>query len=323
MYIKGISKWKVSLLAMLLVLALAFSGCGAGRDEASDLSEAATSNDSAQRVEAKADGVFSKDGNNSGQYGKSTSENNEVQNPLIGRKIIKSSNISIETTDFDYTVNEIKKRTDYIGGYIESSNSTGKRINYKGNNENRQASFRLRIPESVFEKFISDVGDLGNIINDRNSGQDITDQYFDTEARLKTLRIQEERILDILRKAERIQDILELERELSDIRYRIENYTGTIRKWDNLVAFSTLEIVVYEVQEIKEIKPTPITFGEKIKNGFKSSVEALEEIGKGLVIFIVSLIPFLVIIIPVVFLILYIIRRNKGNKDTKNDEDSQ
>lgn len=323
MYIKGISKWKVSLLAMLLVLALAFSGCSAGRDEASDVSEAATSNDSAQRVEAKADGVFSKDGNNSGQYGKSTSENNEVQNPLIGRKIIKSSNISIETTDFDYTVNEIKKRTDYIGGYIESSNSTGKRINYKGNNENRQASFRLRIPESVFEKFISDVGDLGNIINDRNSGQDITDQYFDTEARLKTLRIQEERILDILRKAERIQDILELERELSDIRYRIENYTGTIRKWDNLVAFSTLEIVVYEVQEIKEIKPTPITFGEKIKNGFKSSVEALEEIGKGLVIFIVSLIPFLVIIIPVVFLILYIIRRNKGNKDTKNDEDSQ
>ena len=83
------------------------------------------------------------------------------------------------------------------------------------------------------------------------------------EARLKSLKLQEERLLTILSKAELLQDIIELERELSNVRYEIENYTGTLKKWDNLIEYSKVTIDVYEVHEIKEEEPIPITSTRK------------------------------------------------------------
>ena len=110
----------------------------------------------------------------------------------------------------------------------------------------------MRIPRKSFDQFISGLGDVGSVINQQITGEDITGQYLDVEARLKSLKLQEERLLTILSKAELLQDIIELERELSNVRYEIEHYTGTLKKWDNLIDYSKVTIDVYEVHEIKE-----------------------------------------------------------------------
>ncbi|WP_202710200.1 DUF4349 domain-containing protein [Sporosalibacterium faouarense] len=325
MCLKLISRHKIILLILVITIVLSVVGCSSGGREDSSTDNYDKSSDydrGATESNDEANGGFNDSEQSESDYGNDSNQSAEESNTLQNRKIIKSANISIETKTFDNTVDEIARRTDIVGGYIERSNVTGKRITSTGNSENRQASFRLRIPQDEFANFILDFGNLGNIINNRTDGQDITNQYFDTEARLKTLEIQEDRLLEILKKAEKVEDIIDLERELSDIRYKIENLTGTIKKWDNLVSYSTIDVTVYEVQEVIEVKETPVTFGEKIKDGFNNSVEALVDILKGLVIFIISIIPFLIVIIPIGLICLYIFKKRK-DLENKNKEDDK
>lgn len=309
-----IFKSKNYLFALLLVFLLIFTSCSSQKSEQyyapnAEMPKTQKSVGFTNGSEAKTDSRENLDNNLEG-YEK--------------RKIIKTANVGIETKEFDVTVEGIISKTKSIGGYIESSNIDGKRINQSGKINNRNAYFKLRIPENKFEEFLTEINTLGNVVFSSTNGEDITSQYFDTEAHLKSLLIQEERLLEILKKAEEVKDIIELERELSKIRYEIEKLTGTIKKWDNLVSFATLNIEVYEVHEITKSKEPAINLGEKIRDSFNKSVELVINIFKGLLIFVASIIPFSIILIPLGLLIYYIYKRHtlsqKENSEIKQDK---
>ncbi len=233
----------------------------------------------------------------------------------MGVKIIKSGYVGIETLEFEETTNAIIRRVQAQGGFIASSNIQGVSRQEKANAPMRRASFKVRIPSRIFEQFLTDIGDLGNVTRRENYGEDISARYYDTEARVKTLTVQEDRLVTILGQAEKLQDILELERELSRVRYEIENLTGTLKKWDNLVEYSTLDIDVYEVQEIKIIEPEPVTIWDKITSGFRTSLRSVAKILEFMVIFFISAVPFLIlfgIIGMVVYAFVKIILKKKG-----------
>jgi len=264
-----------------------------------------------------------------GNAGFGASENSEAElagdyrseQSQTARKIIRTANVELETKEFDKTINIITEKTNYLGGYIESSSISGGRPVNKEDFRNRVASFKLRIPEKSFEQILLDFNDIGNVINVRRGGDDITSQYFDTEARLKSLTIQEERLLEILKKADTIKDIIELERELSNVRYQIESYTGTLRKWDNLVSFSTIDVIVYEVRELKE--PEPITLGDRIVNGFAKSIKGIVNLGKELLVALAVLLPIIVVLSIVGLVAYYIIKKVykiRSNKTKKDEE---
>ncbi len=122
--------------------------------------------------------------------------------------------------------------------------------------------------------------------------------------------------MDILGKATKIEDIITLEERLSEIRYDIESYSGSIRKWDNLVEFTTIELAIREVQEVSV--PAPETTVSRATESFTDSTEAVIDIVKGLVVFIFGFIPFLVILVPVGLLIRYFMKKKKhASKNTK------
>ncbi len=98
-----------------------------------------------------------------------------------------------------------------------------------------------------------------------------------------------------------------MEERLSEIRYDIESYSGSIRKWDNLVEFTTIELAIREVQEVSV--PAPETTVSRATESFTDSTEAVIDIVKGLVVFIFGFIPFLVILVPVGLLIRYFMKK--------------
>ncbi|MDN5276165.1 MAG: hypothetical protein PWR01_130 [Clostridiales bacterium] len=242
------------------------------------------------------------------------------------RKIIRSAYLSMETTEFDRTVNEIIGRVNVYLGYIESSEIQGKPT-YQGQVSNRRAHFEIRVPSKSFDSFIGDMVELGNVTSRQIRGEDITGQYLDVEARLKSLKLQEERLLTLLSKAEKLQDIIELERELSRVRYEIENYTGTLKQWDNMVQYSRVSVDVYEVREIKKEEPEPITWGDRIINGFIKSWESIGKLFADLVVFLVSAVPYLVVLAAVAWMLWSIVirpavaARLKSGKKIENSED--
>ena len=80
-------------------------------------------------------------------------------------KIIYSSNVQVETTDFEGTLAKLDKMVADFGGWVESSSVSGS--NYadrsRGSVSRRSASFTLRIPSERFQELMSSLSDLGNV----------------------------------------------------------------------------------------------------------------------------------------------------------------
>lgn len=309
---RTINKYLLYLLFVIITLSLSLAGCGnkksaSGSNSISNIKKDSTS------MEKLNNGINAKDKKLSQEEGQKKEESTNNNN-VSGRKIIKRGNIQLETLDFDKTINEITSKINSTGGYVESSNISGTRIEDEENRQNRTAFLTLRIPEKKLEEFMSSVGTLGNVLNKGVTGEDITEQYFDNEAHLKALKIQEDRLLELLKKSGELKDILEIEKELTKVRYEIESLTGSLKKWDSLIQYSTVNVEIQEVQKFK--KANPISLKDRIYRGFKDSVEDVVSILKGLIIAVVSLIPYLIIIVPIVLIIRYILK--KKNLDFKN-----
>ena len=287
----------IILLSMIIISAVAV-GCGAKKT--------ATQSESPSMDVSKG---------NSGLSDGSTGVAEETAKPkavpkdplnasLAGQgKIIRNGIIQMQTLSFDETVKQILTKTNSMGAYVQSSNVSGTSIDANLSKQSRRGVFILRIPKTKFDSFILDIGNLGSITNQQISSEDVTTAYFDTQAHLKSLTIQEERLLELLKKTGELKDIIVLEKELSGVRYEIESLTGNLKKWDNLIDFCTLNIEVYEVHKIKE---NPVSFVDKIVNGFVDSVKSLTDFGKGFVVVISIMIPYLVVLSIVLLISIYI-----------------
>ena len=106
----------------------------------------------------------------------------------------------------------------------------------------RFASYKINVPSDKLDDFLDESSKLATVRNKSTSAEDITAQYYDNESRLKSLQIQEERYLEILKTATEVKDIIEIENALTDVRYEIENLTTCLNKISNLVDMATVNI---------------------------------------------------------------------------------
>lgn len=287
------------ILMLMIIISFVAVGCGAKKS--------ATSTESKPSMDiSKGDSGLSNNNNVFSDEASKTKTDSKVplNASLEGQgKIIRNGIIQMETLSFDETVKQILTKTNSLGAYVQSSNVAGTSIEAKLSQQSRRGVFILRIPKTKFDSFILDIGNLGSITSQQISTEDVTSAYFDTQAHLKSLTIQEERLLELLKKTGELKDIIVLEKELSTIRYEIEGLTGNLKKWDNLIDFCTLNIELVEVHKIKE---NPVSFVDKIVNGFTSSVKSLVDFSKGFVVMISILIPYLVVLSIVLLISRYI-----------------
>ncbi|MBU3144337.1 DUF4349 domain-containing protein [Clostridium sp. CF012] len=287
------------ILMSMIIISFAASGCGAKKSITSPEIKTSMEN-------SKGDSGFGD--STTGTSNETTKSLTNTKAPLNASlegqgKIIRNGKIQMETLSFDDTVKLILTKTNSMGAYVQSSNVSGASIEAKLSQQSRKGVFILRVPKTKFDSFILDIGNLGSITNQQISTEDVTSAYFDTQAHLKSLTIQEERLLELLKKTGELKDIIVLEKELSTIRYEIEGLTGNLKKWDNLIDFCTLNIEVVEVYKIKE---NPASFVDKIANGFVSSVKSLVDFSKGFVVTLSIMIPYLVVLSIILLISRYI-----------------
>jgi uncharacterized protein (DUF2132 family) len=217
------------------------------------------------------------------------------------QKIIKTGVLEFQTQNLSKTYSQIKALLNTYEGYIQSDNS--------GKNYNRQyQNLQVRIPSKNFQVIIDSISQSVNYFDTKSiSRQDVTEEFIDLTARLKSKRELESRYIQLLSKANTVKEILEIERELSTIREDIEAKQGRLEYLQSQVSYSTLNINFY-----KEISNTGITvsYGTKIVNALKSGWFGISSVFLG----ILTLWPLLIIGLVVAI----IIRRwlKSSNKNT-------
>jgi hypothetical protein len=233
-------------------------------------------------------------------------------------KVIYTGEVFLETLEFESSVSDIQAFVSSQGGYAESSYIEGRRLNTGSRPSRRTANFVFRIPQQRFHSFAKEMSAFGNVISASTHGDNITERYFDSEARLNSLQIQDERMLSLLERADEIEDILLLESELTNLRYQIENLTGTLQKWDNLVQYSTVRVEVQEVDEIT-LDSAEIGWSSEISETFRRSVIAVIRSLQDFIIFLIMALPYILIFIPLFLVgkfIYHKTRKRMGNKSS-------
>lgn len=311
-------KLKILLTTFILICMMAaLSSCGSSLKSATSTSNSPTQREMVQQASNSKDDVAingtaaSNTGNTASSAASQPDKSTQNQN---SSKIVKTATIEMETLKFDNTVNVLLSKTSELGGYVESSNITGTRIDNTSTIQNRSANLKLRIPKNNYNSFMQSFGSLGSVTRKEESGENVTSQYYDTEAHLKAYEVQEDRELELMKKATDINSILQLEKELTNVRYQIESLTTSLKTMDNMVDYTTFNVSVTEVQNINKIKQKPVSLLSKIATGFSDSINAIIQIIKVIVIGIAYVLPFAVIGI-VVFIIYWYARKIYKNKN--------
>lgn len=236
------------------------------------------------------------------------------------QKVIERLNYQIETLKFDDSVSRIQSLSNELGGYVQESSVTGSGILEQ--KSLRQASYVLRIPQEKLGQMKSRAGEIGSILNFSSSSEDVSDQYYDTEARLKSLRTQQTRLLELLKKSGSLADVVALEKALADVNYQIESLTGTLKHYDSLVNYSTVTVQLSEVAKPTEIERTPVTLGERISQQFRQSVRGLGRFGEGLLVFFLGGSPVILLLLVLAAAVLLLIRRSKKRRGSRAARDA-
>ena len=294
------------IIGLILIFSIIMVGCTSKTSE--NLSSASQALEMAQSDSSVSTEMYDMD---SGATEESSVNGEKLLEPE--RKIIKSSQLSLETAKFNDVINSLEDMVKSYGGYIASSS-----IDAEGINNNYQclrfASYKINVPSDKLDDFLDESSKLATVRNKSTSAEDITAQYYDNESRLKSLQIQEERYLEILKTATEVKDIIEIENALTDVRYEIENLTTCLNKISNLVDMATVNINIQEVSQETVAQSVPKILGEKISSSFVNSLKKIKEFSINTVIFIIAAIPYLIIISILLVLSLGIYKAIKNKK---------
>ena len=250
-------------------------------------------------------------------------------NSLISdRKLIKNGSFTIETLEYDKTITAIEQLSASSGGYIQDSTVRGTgAVAYGNSYQMRSATYVIRIPAEGFDDFETSLSSCGSILKRNVNVNEVTDYYYDTEARLKSLQTQESQLLNLLEKADYLDAIIQLQKELSNVRYQIESLQGTLRRLDNQIALSTITIYINEVIEPTVITPAPKTLGERISHTFSNSWRNITESVKDFIVYflgnIIVIAIWTVIIVAAVLIIRYSIKRKRKNSLKAKPEENK
>jgi polyhydroxyalkanoate synthesis regulator phasin len=232
--------------------------------------------------------------------------NTAIQPPAnasgFSRKIIYDGDINLVVKDVDALAKQVVKIIQEAHGYIAEQSTTG------SPGAQRSMRWKLRIPVEQFETVVEQLVALGELERNTRTSQDVTEQFYDIEARIRNKKAEEKSLSKILdERTGKLEDVLKIETELSRVRGEIEQLEGRIRVLENLSSLATLVVSIREREKFEPPPPAVADFSTQVSRTWESSLRSLVNLGKGLILWAVDWavwIPLLIIGALICWLIL-------------------
>ena len=218
------------------------------------------------------------------------------------KKIQRNANISIEVKNLDESIDKLNEIILLFNAEIISSNKGGLDFGQP------YANIRIRVLSSNLDSAIKEFKKLSTkIISENVYTNDVTEEFIDTEARLKIMKSTEDRFNSLLLKSETVEEIIQVEKELMRIRGDIESLEGRLNYLSKTTDTSEINLNLNE--------QIPIT-GEswKINDSFTSALQNLSSFAKWLADFIINIIVFIPAIIVIALIIIFLRKLIKNRK---------
>ncbi len=165
------------------------------------------------------------------------------------RQIISTGSISVEVEGVQEAINRVKVVAENFGGFVE-------RLSSFGNDDRQSASMTVRVPQAQFEAALDQIRLLGVVQSENIGSDDVSEQFIDLEARLKSALREEDSLLSLLSRSLNISDIISIERELARVRSTIEQLQGQLNFLERRVDLSTIFIELFPPEEDRVQPPS-------------------------------------------------------------------
>ena len=227
----------------------------------------------------------------------------------IDRKIIRQAELVVELDSPTEAQRRLAALAESEGGYVVTTESQSSGAPEAAG---LTVNIVIRVPASKFNVVIEGIQSLGGSIKQRRiTGQDVTEEYIDLDARMRTQKALEAQFLEIMKTARKVSEALEVQTQIAAVRTEIERMEGRRRFLDSQTAFSTITVTLRP--PVPLVTATGRGFFYDVKLAFGESVDLVASILLGLLRASIILGPvFLLLGVPFWYLIRFGWRRWGG-----------
>jgi len=218
--------------------------------------------------------------------------------PLFQPKIVKNADLSLRL--HAGTFSDVFQQATLVagrhGGYVASSQTNGSRLH--------SGSVVIRVPADQFDAALADLRGLGRVESEHVSGNDVTAQFVDLQARLKNWQAQEAVLLGLMDRSTSISDSVQVEQQLQDVQLNIEEITGQLRVLNDQADLSTITAGMAEVAPVV----VPPKQQSRFARAWRAAVHAFVAAVSGLIVAVLFILPFGLLMLLAVLIALAIRR---------------
>src|SRR6185369_14744738 len=222
---------------IILLLALLTFSCSSRSSEL----QVASRQDVAQKVEAEPQKESVK-GRTTFSVSLRDADNSEATTAATDRKIVRNADLTMEVASTNEAQHRVSSIAEAHGGFVVNSESKQRE---SADPAQRTVDFKVmvRIPADQYGVALDEIKQLAsNVLEEKSTGQDVTEEFIDLEARIKTQKALETQFLEIMQRANKIEDALEVQRQIAEVRTEIEKLEGRKRFLENRSSLATITV---------------------------------------------------------------------------------
>jgi uncharacterized membrane protein len=310
---------KAKIIAVLLFAALFFAACaGSESNFASNSAAPGTGESEVAKTDSADDGSSGDDLQRKEVAQNQVSLEQNEQTPAepekpIERKIIRNADLQLESDSPEEAQQKITAIAEGKDGYIVTTQKTTSPRTGKGETVN----MTLRVPSEKFNETLDEIRKTGSrVVSENITGEDITDKFVDMQARLKAEKALEEQFLEIMKRSNTVQDALNVQRQIADVRGKIEQMEGRLRQWEKLASLSTIKVTI---QTPTAISGSSEGFFYRLKDSISTGLDGALSFILGFIMVLIAILPFLLLVVLPIFLLLRYFWRKTKKKIQKHD----
>lgn len=162
-----------------------------------------------------------------------------------GPRVQRSARIAVQVPNgrFDRALDDVIAIVEGAGGYISGQEAEAADLGQPL----RSGQVTFQVPAARFESVVSDIRRKGTVQSVSISGNDVSQQYVDLQARLRNAEAQRDAILALMQQARTVSDTIQIQNQLGQVTSQIEQLKGQIDYLDHSTTYATVAVTIREV----------------------------------------------------------------------------
>jgi hypothetical protein len=165
---------------------------------------------------------------------------------IQGPQVIRQAQLAINVNSgsFDAKLAAVRALVQLEQGFISGTDAQASPTS--PNDQIRSGVISFMVPAAKFDDTIDQLSKLGKVQNEHISGNDVSAQYVDLQARLANEEAQRNAMLALLGRAQSVADIIAVQNQLGQITQQIEQLKGQIAYIEHNTTYSSVSVSVTE-----------------------------------------------------------------------------